>query len=388
MSRKRLFPAAVLVLAATGAVALHASAVARPASQPRAHAASRLLIGISDNQPATFADPRFHWLGMSVARLVVPWDVVKRKTELGWQTAWLAEARAHGVKPLIVFDKDPSKPTQLPSLAAYGKAVKAFMTMFPWVRDYSPWNEENHYLEPTSRDPQRAAQYFNLLSLLCRKCNVTAADVLDISNMAEWTQKFLHYAHHPHLWGLHNYTDLSAGSHERTSLFLSIVPGAVWFTETGGVVWRYEHPNSGRRGYYIVHSESYASEVAGHLLALAHVSSRVTRVYYYQWRVPHTVSWAKAHGKLSWDSGLLRPDCHLRPAFSVLARAMGRNPSRAPRYKRDRSGDCISTTPPPPPPPSESTTTSPAPGAPAPTTTTTPVTPPASGGSSGGSAAP
>jgi hypothetical protein len=352
----------------------------------RAHAAaSRPLIGISDNQPATFSDPRFHWLGMRVARLVVPWDLVKRKTELGWDGVWLAEARAHGVKPLIVFDKDPRKPTQLPSLSAYGKAVKAFMTLYPWVRDYSPWNEENHYLEPTSRDPQRAAQYFNLLSLLCRTCNVTAADVLDISNMAEWTQKFLHFAHHPHLWGLHNYTDLSAGSHERTSQFLSIVPGSVWFTETGGVVWRYEHPNSGRRGYYIVHSESYAAEVAGHLLGLARVSSRVTRIYYYQWRVPHSVSWAKAHGKLSWDSGLLRPDCSLRAGFGVIARAMGHNPSRAPRYKRDRSGNCISTAPPPPPPTEGGTTTT--------TTTTTTITPaptttaPA-GGSAGGSAAP
>jgi hypothetical protein len=119
MSRNRLFFAAVLALAASGAIALHASALARPASShARAHAASRLLIGISDNQLTTFADPRFHWLGMSVARLVVPWDIVKRKAELGWQTAWLAEARAHGVKPLIVFDKDPRKPRQLPSLAA------------------------------------------------------------------------------------------------------------------------------------------------------------------------------------------------------------------------------------------------------------------------------
>lgn len=385
MSRIRLFFAAVLAIAATGAIAMHTSALARSTSHVSAHAAaSRPLIGISDNQPSTFADPRFRWLGMKVARLVVPWDVVKRKTELGWQSVWLAEARAHGVKPLIVFDKDPRKPTQLPSLAAYGKAVKAFMTLYPWVRDYSPWNEENHYLEPTSRDPQRAAQYFNLLSLLCRTCNVTAADVLDISNMSEWTRKFLHFAHHPHLWGLHNYTDLSAGSHERTSQFLSIVPGSVWFTETGGVVWRYEHPNSGRRGYYIVHSEAYAAEVAGHLLGLAHVSSRVTRIYYYQWRVPHSVSWAKAHGKLSWDSGLLRPDCSLRPAFGVIARAMGHNPSRAPRYKRDRSGNCISTTPPPPP-PAEHTTTDPTATTPAPTTTT-PA--PAAGGSSGGSAAP
>jgi hypothetical protein len=389
MSRTRLILAAVLALAATGAIALQTSALGRT-THARAHAASRPLIGISDNQAATFSDPRFRWLGMRVARIVVPWNIVKRKTELGWQDAWLRAARENGVKPLVVFNKDPNHPNSLPSLAAYGKAVKAFMTLYPWVRDYSPWNEENHYLEPTSRDPQRAAQYFNLLTLLCRTCNVTAADVLDISNMAEWTQKFLHFAHHPKLWGLHNYTDLSAGSHERTSRFLSIVPGAVWFTETGGVVWRFEHPNSGRRGYYIVHSESYAAEVAGHLLALARTSSRVTRVYYYQWRVPHSVGWAKAHGKLSWDSGLLRPDCGLRPGFGVIARAMGHNPSRAPRFKKDRSGICIPVKPPPAPTPAPETGTSTTPGTSTnPGTSTTPsTTPPPAPATPGGAAAP
>jgi hypothetical protein len=382
MSRHRLLLAAIAAVLAA-AIALQASALARTNTNTRAHAASQLLIGMSDNHPTTFTDPRFRWLGMSVARLVVPWDIVKRRTELGWESAWLQAAGAAGVSPLIVFDKDPSHPSSLPSLPAYYKAVKAFMALFPWVHDFSAWNEENHYLEPTSRDPRRAAQYFNLFAKLCTGCNVTAADVLDIGNMAEWTRKFLRYAHHPTLWGLHNYTDLSAGSHARTSQFLRIVPGTVWFTETGGVVWRYEHPNSGRRGYFIVHSEAYAAEVAGHLVALAHVSSRVTRIYYYQWRVPNTLAWARSHhARLSWDSGVIRPDCSLRPAFGVIARAMGHSPSHAPRYKRDRKGNCISIGPTPAPAASTGTTptagTTPAPGSSTPGTT----------GAGGGSAAP
>jgi hypothetical protein len=333
--------AVLAVLAVLGAVGVQASALTRAPAPKQAHTASRLQLGISDNSPGTLSDPRFRWLGMKVARLVVAWDVVKRPTELAWQTAWLAAARAHGVKPLVVFDKDPRHPKQLPSLNTYGSAVRSFIHMFPWVHDYSPWNEENHYLQPTASNPQRAAQYFNLLTLYCRTCSITAADVLDIPNMSEWVGKFLHFAHHPKLWGLHNYADLSAGSHARTSLFLQMVPGQVWFTETGGVVWRYEHPNGGHRGYYVVHSESYAAEVAGHLIALAHVSSRVTRIYYYQWRVPQTLSWARKHGKLSWDSGLLRPDCSVRAAFSVIARASGRNPSRLPRARRDAAGNCV-----------------------------------------------
>jgi hypothetical protein len=377
--RSRSLLATLAILIAVVATGMQASAIARTGAPARAHAASRLTVGISDNSPAIFTDPRFHWLGVKVARLVVAWDVVKRPAELSWQTAWLEAARAHGVKPLVVFNIDPRHPTQLPSLNAYGSAVRRFIKLFPWVHDYSAWNEENHYLQPTSRNPQRAAQYFNLLSLYCRSCSITAADVLDIANMAEWVGKFLHYAHHPRLWGLHNYVDLSAGSHERTSLFLRMVPGQVWFTETGGVVWRYEHANGGHRAYYISHSEAYASQVAGHLLALAGISSRITRVYYYQWRVPHSLSWAKQHGKLSWDSGLLRPNCAVRPAFGVIARAMGKNPSRVPHYHHDSLGNCISIAPPPkaPPPPAIE---------PTPPTTTTP--PAASPAPSGGAAAP
>jgi hypothetical protein len=58
----------------------------------------------------------------------------------------------------------------------------------------------------------------------------------------------------------------------------------------------------------------------------------------------------------------------------VIARAMGHNPSRAPRYKRDRSGTCISLNP------------TPAPSTPASTPAPTTATPGTTG--AGGSAAP
>ena len=103
--------------------------------------------------------------------------------------------------------------------------------------------------------------------------------------------------------------------------------------------------------------------------------SRVTRIYYYQWRVPYTLAWARAHhARLSWDSGVLRPDCSIRPAFGVIARAMGKNPSRAPRYKRDHAGNCVSLAPLPPVAPAAAS---------APGSTPTPVT-----STGGGAAAP
>jgi hypothetical protein len=321
--------------------ASYAVATTRSQHPPRAHAASGLTIGISDNSSGIFGDPRFRWLGVRVARLVVPWDVAERPAELAWQAAWLQAARAAGVRPLVAFNDDPSHPRLLPSPAAYAKAVEAFMRLFPWVSEYSTWNEENHPRQPTGSNPRRAAQYFNLLSAYCPSCSITAADVLDISNMASWVRTFLRFAHHPRLWGLHNYLDLWLGGHQRSSQFLRMVPGEVWFTELGGVSWRYERPYGSPRARFVVHSEAQVALDAERLLPLASISPRVTRLYYYQWRVPHTLGWARAHGRLYWDSGLLRPDCSARRAFFVLARDLRRNPAHMPRARRNRAGNCV-----------------------------------------------
>jgi hypothetical protein len=328
------------VLVALCAGSVQALALAGPPSARPARP-SRLMVGISDNSAGIFGDPRFRWLGVRIARLVVPWDVVRRPRELAWDAAWLQGARADGVRPLVAFNDDPSHPRLAPGLAAYGAAVETFMKLFPWVVDYTPWNEENHPLQPTGGDPRRAAEYFNLLSRHCRSCAITAADVLDIPNMAAWLHSFLRFAHHPRLWGLHSYVDVGLDGHERISQLLRIVPGQVWFTEGGGVVWRWERPYHSRHAAFIVHPETHAAELARRLLSLAAISPRVTRVYYYQWRVPHTLQWARAHGRLSWDSGLLRPDCSPRPAFSVIARAVGRNPARMPGTRQDRAGGCV-----------------------------------------------
>jgi len=352
VNRSRLLPimrpprahatfASVATILAMSIGGVCANALARSPAASRAHAASRPAIGISDNAPGLFGDPRFRWLGVHIARLVVPWDVVERPRELAWQSTWLQAAHAGGVRPLVAFNADPGHPHLLPSPTAYAGAVERFMRLFPWVSDYSPWNEENHPLQPTGSNPRRAAEYFNLLSAYCPSCSITAADVLDIPNMSAWVRGFLRFAHHPRLWGLHNYIDLWLGSRKRTSLLLRIVPGQVWFTETGGVVWRLERLPRSHRAIYVQHSEAHAAEEASRLLPLAAVSPRVTRVYYYQWRVPHALGWVRVHGRITWDSGLLRPDCSLRPAFFVIARALGRNPFHAPHARRDRLGNCV-----------------------------------------------
>ncbi|HEX4188672.1 MAG TPA: hypothetical protein VHY83_12300 [Solirubrobacteraceae bacterium] len=312
-----------------------------PVATAVASAVPRLSIGISDDAAALFRDPRFRWLGVRIARIVLPWDVLRRPRELAWDSAWLQAAHEAGVRPLVAFNGDPSHPGRLPGVSAYAAATEGFMQRFPWVLDYTPWNEENHPQQPTGRDPRRAAEYFNELSRHCPTCSITAADVLDIPNMASWVRSFLRFAHRPRLWGLHSYVDVGLGSHQRTSQLLRMVRGEIWFTEAGGVVWRWERPYGSRRATFIVHPEAHAAMLARRLLALASISRRVTRVYYYQWRVPHTLAWARTHGDISWDSGLLRPDCSTRPAFFVIARAVGRGTLHVPRARRDRAGNCV-----------------------------------------------
>lgn len=345
LRRRRLPRAARLHLIATLTCALavaaagtsHGARAARtPAQAARLHAGSWPLLGIGEDSPWMFSDPRFRWLGVRLAREVLAWDVVDRPAELAWRNTWLLAAHARGVRPLVVFSYDPAHPRYLPPVSRYAAAVRKFMRLYPWIGDYSTWDEENHYLQPTAKHERRAAEYFNFLSSACRRCSVTAADVLDEANMRHWLREFLRYAHRPRLWGLHNYFDLNGGGHQRTTEFLRLVRGDVWFTETGGLVWRYDRGSH----RYLVRGEPYATRAATRLLSLVRVSRRITRVYYYQWRVPNPLSWVRRHGRITWDSGLVRPDCGLRPAFAVIARYVGRNPQRHP-HARHRGERCV-----------------------------------------------
>jgi len=338
MPLKKKAPLALVVACLLLAGAASALGAAGAHHGSRAHAARATEWGISDDSPATFADPRFRWLRMHNARLIVAWDVMYRHTELLAREEWLKAAEEAGVKPLVVFTADPKHPRWLPSVAVYSRAVRLFIKRYPWVHDYTPWNEENHYTQPTAHNPRRAAGYYNAMARYCHSCAITAADVLDEGNMARWIERFLRYAHHPHIWGLHNYLDLNHGGHGQTSLFLAMVPGDVWFTETGGLVWRYERGS--RR--FLYRGDGYASRAASRLVGLSKVSKRVTRIYYYQWRVPVTLAQAKRHrGFVTWDSGLIDPYCKARLAFAVVAKALGRNPRYAPKVMRNKVDECV-----------------------------------------------
>lgn len=324
-------PRTLLALAACAA-ALLVSAPATGAATHYARLAGRALFGIGDQDPAVFSDPRFAWLGVRSARVIVPWDATRHHGDLARAEWWLDAARAAGVEPLVAFNQSSKHENLLPTMSSYEGAVRAFLRKFPWVNHYQPWNEENQGGQPTSHNPRRAAEYFNWLNAACHKCAVTAADLLDGPSMAPWLHTFLKYAHNPELWGLHPYIEMHLGGHQPLYALQGMVHGSIWLTEAGLPLWRFTRSN--KQFQYTSMSE----QVLGvrRLLTLEHLTGRVTRIYYYQWRAPVPLSTSKSqlrhhrHIEATWDSGLLNPSCSPRPTFGLIAKALGRNPSQAP----------------------------------------------------------
>jgi PKD repeat protein len=269
-------------------------------------------IGISDEQATTFGDPLFQVLRLKYARLVTPWNSIfseRRRLD-----AWLQAARAAGAQPLVAFehrrgDQCPRRPCKAPSVSQYRRAWRAFHKKYPWVKDISPWNEENSGTQPTAHRPDLAASYYNVVRGSCRGCHIVAADVLDVNNMQGYLRAFLARAKgKPRLWGLHNYRDTNHFHETGTRLLLATVKGQVWFTETGGIVSF--TTQQGRKA--LPKSEKRAERAMAYMFKLAEIDAkRVKRIYVYQWKVNFTGD--------RFDAGVVRPNGTPRPSFDVLA---------------------------------------------------------------------
>lgn len=272
-------------------------------------------VGISDNKASTFADARLAELGVRYVRLVAPYNAVW--TEPARLDAWLGAARAAGVEAHVALehrrgDRCPEQPCELPSVETYLSAFDAFRARYPDVRVFTPWNEANHSSQPTARNPQRAAAYYEGVRDRCPGCQIVAADLLDIENMIAWLTTFRAQLHStPDIWGLHNYGDVNDGTTAATDRLLAAVPGAVWLTETGGVVFFRDRAGHVVRAY----DEGRARDAVERVFALLERSGeRIQRAYLYHWQAGQSFE--------RFDAGLIRPDGTPRPAFGVLRREL------------------------------------------------------------------
>jgi hypothetical protein len=260
-----------------------------------AAASARPVVGIGDQNPASYKDPGMHKLRLKTARLALAWDWYKDPYTLGQTDAWVAAVEAADMRPLVAFNRHWRRHgKRLPTLKAYLKSFRLFRERYPRVREFSPWNEPNAKEQPLYRKPGMAARYFNAMRSACRRCTVLAGDVNDGPNMVPWLNAYKRKVRHAKVWALHNYKD-STRSRGTTRVFLGVVRGPVWLTETGGLRNR-----GGLKGQ---------AKSVRRVFQLARSYRRIKRIYFYQWR--HT------RGR-AWDSAFVSANGKRRPAYYAL----------------------------------------------------------------------
>lgn len=263
---------------------------------------ARFKIGIGDQHPESFTQPLFQNLDFGYARLIVPWDALRRPDELARVDAWLTAARVSRTRPLITFNHSRVNPRVLPSTTRFKREFTAFRKRYPFVRDYSPWNEINHQSQPTFRKPKAAARFYNVVRAGCRGCTIVAADVLDQAGLEKYLRTFKRFAKgSPRLWGLHNYSDTNRNRSSGTKSLLRTVRGSIWLTETGGIV---------KFADVFPYNEQRAARATKFMFKLARSSSRIKRLYIY--------SWLGEKRSARFDAGLVGPDGSARPAYRVV----------------------------------------------------------------------
>jgi putative glycosyl hydrolase len=276
--------------------------------------AAHVDVGIGENRGSFLDDPLFEQLGLRKVRLIVPYDVVRaRGRRLRDTDGWLHAARDRGLDVLVAFGFSQRRRLRwhLPTTRQYGIHVRAFMRRYPWIREYSTWNEANHKrVQPSGTHPVRTAVLYRALRRLCRApaCTTVAVDVLLTGSKRtwRWIRAFARRAGRgPHIWGVHNYPDANRMSTRQTRRFLRTVPGDVWFTETGGIV---------RFGRSWKPNERRAALALGQVFRLAELSDRVKRIYVYNWR--------GTSSNRRWDSGLISPAGRIRAGYRTLTDAL------------------------------------------------------------------
>ena len=224
----------------------------------------------------------------------------------------MAAAQAAGVRPLVAFNVNWATKNghrKPPSIAAYRKSFRLVRERYPFVTDFTAWNEANHTAQPTAKSPRLAARYYNAMRSDCRSCTIVAADVLDTKDMVAWVKKFKKHAPSARIWGIHNYKDANDATNT-TKQLLKAVKGQVWLTETGGILRL--KPADGSRGGR-KHTKAEQAKAVKRVYKIAKSSRRISRVYFYEW--------AKKKGN-RWDSAFVERNGALRPSYHALKRGL------------------------------------------------------------------
>jgi hypothetical protein len=299
-------------------------------------ASAAFTVGISENRAQMFSDPLFLDLGARQARVVVAYDVALHpgSDDFTRITHYLAAAKATGVEPLFALEHergDASRCDQkknftksickLPSTKAYEKAVKAFFATFPDAKVIAPWNEANHFTQPTSRNPKTAAKFTDIVAKQCKTCKIVVADMLDqADNPAAARPTFVKTAAYIKTFrsalktkrgicGIHNYSDVNRFRTSGTKALIKVLGcKEYWLTETGGLYnfgsfWT----KKTRKG--CTTSAACQLKATKYLFSAVKRNTKIKRVYIYTW-YPGTGA--------RFDAGLTTATGTARPALAEV----------------------------------------------------------------------
>ncbi len=280
---------ALLLLAAPLCACVLFATSSATAARPKAHASSRYLVGLGDEHVEMFENPLWQQLHTKIARYIAPYDAVAHRDSLARATAWIEKAEEQKAQILVAFWRSDHSGTRLPSVAQYRHYVQKFLKRFPHVRQYQAWDEANRGTIPgylTSPSAAANASYYQALRRLCTTCTVIGLDVLDqakIGPTLQYIAEFKSAIGHlrtvmPSVWGLHDYSDVNRRESWRTREISRALGGAIWLTETGGIVqFGGAYPNRHGSGL------SRAAKVLTYTFNVAAAQPQIKRLYLYNW---------------------------------------------------------------------------------------------------------
>ena len=284
-----------------------------------AGAAAAATVGISENNAPMFSDPNFQALGVKTTRLVVSYNAVAASLagddELSSRvTPYIAAAGAAGIQPLIAFEhargaaeicnkksNHSKSQCRLPSATEYEAAIRNFLVTYPSVKVIAPWNEANHFTQPTSRNPKAAARFTDIADRVCKElnrgCTVIAADLLDQADRASaktptyksttrWIKKFRKALKTKRkVCGIHNYSDVNRFRTTGTAALMKALKcSQYWLTETGGL---YDFASfwgkSARKAGKCKSASACQLKATKFLFKLVRRQKKIKRVYVYTW---------------------------------------------------------------------------------------------------------
>jgi hypothetical protein len=313
---KRLFATLVVICAA-------ALPVANALSHTNGHAATVVphpfLTGIADQHANMFIDQRFLKLPISHVRIFVAWDLLKDPSQTAPVDLYMKAAHADNQDVLVTFTQSrlPGKHSVNPTPAQLVSSLKAMRKRWPWVHEFSTWNEVNL----NGKKPATVAKWWMALSAACPTCTILGADLVDrgpqnnakasskpvvTASISTWLKGFLKATKgkQPKAWGLHNYDDANLKHTYGTQAMLKAVTGQIWFTETGGLVSR--HSGSPIK---LPEGQTHATAATKYILTtLARLSPRIKRVYLYEW----------TDATSTWDSAFTNPKNQTRSSLVYL----------------------------------------------------------------------